>query len=338
MPCAPVPSNEAERLAALRSYRILNAEHDESLDAVCRIVCAVFDSPIALVSLSDANRQVFRGRVGLDADELARGLAPCAYAILGDTPLVIPDASQDARFVDNPLVLNPPNVRFYVGVPLLTPDRFALGTLCAIDSRAKTPSPSELKILADLGQTVMTIFNMRKAMSRAREFALTDTLTGLANRAGIMLELESYIEECAIKKTPFAILYIDVDDFKNINDTHGHAAGDDVLQLIGETMSRSVRKSDTAGRHGGDEFCILMSHCDRAEASRFAQRILDSLTSAVAARDYVVGFSIGLACFTRPPASVAEALLTADRLMYAAKHSGKNRIVSALPAGVGVAV
>jgi diguanylate cyclase (GGDEF)-like protein len=302
---------------------------------VCRVVSSVFHSPIALVSLSDTNRQFFKGKVGFDADELARELAPCRYAILGDEPLVVPDASLDPRFVDNPLVTNAPKVRFYVGAPLVTPDNYKLGTLCAIDVRTHAPTLEEVRALTDLSKTVMHMLNMRKAMTRARSFAMTDVLTGLANRAGIMLSLEDIITASKGSGSPFAILYLDVDNFKYVNDTRGHVAGDDVLQIIGEALSSTVRRDDTAGRLGGDEFAVLIPNCAPSESRALAERVMTNLTAAVKARRYPVGFSIGLAMFPTPPENVTEAFLVADRLMYAAKHGGKNRIVELSAASLG---
>jgi len=327
LPAAPLPSNEAERLAVLRSYDLLEGTQEECLDAVCRIVSTVFHCPIALVSISDRNRQFFKGKVGFDADELARELAPCRYAILGDEPLVVSDASQDPRFIDNPLVMYAPNIRFYVGAPLITPDNYKLGTLCAIDVRTHEPTVEELRVLTDLAKNVMHMLNMRKAMIRARGLAMTDVLTGLANRAGLMLSLEDIIVASRGSRSPFAILYLDVDNFKYVNDSRGHAAGDDVLQVIGETLESSVRHADIAGRLGGDEFAVLIPDCDATEAHELAQRVLASLTAVASANRYPVVFSIGLATFPTPPSDVTEAFFTADRLMYAAKRSGKNRIV-----------
>lgn len=335
MPAAPLPSNEADRLAALRSYHVLEGTHEENLDDVCRVVSSVFHSPIALVSLSDTNRQFFKGNVGFDADELARELAPCRYAILGDEPLVVRDATQDPRFVDNPLVVNAPNVRFYAGAPLVTPDNFKIGTLCAIDVRTHEPTTEEVRALTDLSKTVMHILNMRKAMIRARSFAMTDVLTGLANRAGILLSLEDIITASRGSGSPFAIVYLDVDNFKYVNDTRGHAAGDDVLQAIGETLATSIRRDDTAGRFGGDEFAVLIPDCDPSEARALAERVMKNLTAAMKAKRYPVGFSIGLAIFPTPPEDTTEAMLVADRLMYAAKHGGKNRIVELSAASIG---
>ncbi len=337
MPGAPIPSNEAERLLALRSYDVLAGKREESLDAICRVVSAIFGSSIALVSISDSNRQVVRGKVGSGPDELARELAPCAYAILGRDPMVVEDMSHDERFSDNPLIQEPNNVRFYIGAPLLTPDGLALGTLCAIDSSPQRPRPEQVGALANLASTVMTMLNMRKAMLRARNLALIDGLTGLANRSGLMLDLEAIIARSSHDGSPFAVLYLDIDNFKYINDSRGHAAGDELLRKVGIGLADSVREVDIPGRLGGDEFAVLIPQCDGADASKLAHRVFDSLTASVVCREAPVGFSIGVAVFSRPPSDAYEAFVIADRLMYAAKHAGKNRIVvlSASALGTG---
>jgi diguanylate cyclase (GGDEF)-like protein len=336
LPEAPLSPNEDDRLAALRGYDLLAGARDESLDALCRVVASIFNTQIALVSISDTNRQVIKGSVGFGADELARDLAPCAYAIQGESPMVVEDLSLDPRFADNPLVGEPHNLRFYVGAPLLTPDRMALGTLCAIDTRTHQPTPDQLAALTDLSHVVMALFNMRKAMSWTRNLALTDSLTGVANRAGLIMELEALIERRKYRESPFALIYLDIDNFKHINDTRGHTTGDEVLARIGATLRSCVRSVDLAGRLGGDEFAVLVPDCDENEAKRVANRIFSALGTIATRQHDPIHVSVGAASFPTPPANVNEALGIADRLMYAAKHAGKNRVVTGSIAELGI--
>src|SRR6266446_586258 len=118
---SPIPVNETERLAALRRYCVLDTAPESAFDRLTRVVAHVFRVPTVLVSLVESDRQWFKSRIGLDATETSRDV------------LIVPDATRDPRFADNPLVAGAPGLRFYAGAPLITADGFALGTLCAID-------------------------------------------------------------------------------------------------------------------------------------------------------------------------------------------------------------
>src|SRR4051794_6119309 len=145
-----VPANEAERLAALQALNILDTPPEERFDRITRVARCLFDVPIALITLVDATRQWFKSRQGLDVCETGREVSFCAHAILADEPLVVPDAVQDARFADNPLVTGEPYGRFYAGVPLHGAGAHRLGTLCLLDRRPRELSAAELQLLHDL--------------------------------------------------------------------------------------------------------------------------------------------------------------------------------------------
>lgn len=151
---AQEPDNEAERLAALRALAVLDTAPEERFDRLTRIAKAAFDVPIALVSLVDSNRQWFKSCIGVDVGETPRDQAFCAHAILGKTVFHIPDALQDERFADNPLVTGPARVRFYAGYPLTGPNGHALGTLCVIDTRPRRLDGEQIQLLQDLAALV----------------------------------------------------------------------------------------------------------------------------------------------------------------------------------------
>ena len=144
------PPNEAERLRRLRRFGILDTAPDPRFDRIARLAASLLDCPVALVSLVDERRQWFKARVGLDATETPREDAFCAHAILGDGLMVVPDATADQRFADNPLVTGEPNIRFYAGAPLWVAEGMAVGTLCVIDRKPLVLDEAGRRCLVDL--------------------------------------------------------------------------------------------------------------------------------------------------------------------------------------------
>ena len=161
---AALPENEIQRVLALHALDILDTEPEQVFDQLTQQASALFDVPIALISLVDSERQWFKSRHGLDTTETPRDQAFCAHAILYDDIFQVPDALKDARFADNPLVTGPPHVRFYAGAPLTLPDGSRAGTLCIMDHRPRALSKEQLGKLIELGKLAAThlVFNARR--------------------------------------------------------------------------------------------------------------------------------------------------------------------------------
>jgi PAS domain S-box-containing protein len=167
----PVPQNEAERLAALRECEVLDTESEAAFDDIARLAAYVCQTPVALVSLVDENRQWFKARVGLDSQETPRDVAFCAHAILRPDLFVVGDAARDPRFAANPLVTaEDPGVRFYAGAPLVTEDGHALGTLCVIDRVARDLTAEQREALRVLAHHASALLELRRR-ARALEAA-----------------------------------------------------------------------------------------------------------------------------------------------------------------------
>lgn len=156
----PLPHDEAERLTALRSLRILDTPREERFDCYTRLLAKLLDTPIALVSLVDSERQWFKSSVGVTVTETPREYAFCSHAIMEDKTFVIPNATNDWRFRDNPLVVSDANIRFYAGHPLHGPGGHRVGMLCAIDRRPRELSDHQREILQDLAAIVERELNL----------------------------------------------------------------------------------------------------------------------------------------------------------------------------------
>jgi GAF domain-containing protein len=179
---APIPPDERGRIEALRSLRILDTPPEERFDRITRMASRVLHVPIALVSLIDTDRQWFKSCIGLDVTEAPRGESICAHAIGDDRPFVIPDATADPRFADNPLVVGGPRIRFYAGQSLRSPDGHRVGTLCVFDREPRTPSDDELATLADLAAwTELELAAIEHDRARDTERRLMSLLAAMAD-------------------------------------------------------------------------------------------------------------------------------------------------------------
>ncbi|MDO6765957.1 sensor domain-containing diguanylate cyclase [Agarivorans sp. 1_MG-2023] len=315
MQAPSTPVNEDSRLKSLKELDILDTQPEERFDRITRMAKRLFDVPIALVSLVDENRQWFKSCFGVDASETPRDISFCGHAILGDETFQIEDALSDPRFADNPLVTGYPNIRFYAGHPLSTPDGEKIGTLCIIDTKPKSLSADDLIALDDLAVMV-------EQELAALQLASTDELTCISNRRGFMKLADYSYAMCRRQKISLAIAYMDLDQFKPINDEHGHAEGDRALKLFAEQMCGSFRESDLFARMGGDEFVVLFTDTEAADAKEILQRFAADLEAAAEENKlaYKLRFSFGLldVDFAAFP-SIESALEQADQLMYQQK-------------------
>jgi diguanylate cyclase (GGDEF)-like protein len=310
-----IPHNEIQRLTTLKSLEVLDTPPEERFDRVTRMARRMFGVPVALVSLVDENRQWFKSRAGLDAAETPRNISFCGHAILGDEIFLIPDALDDPRFADNPLVTGAPYVRFYVGCPLRAANGDKIGTLCLLDIQPRNFDQDDRSALRDLASMVEDELN-------AFQTATTYELTHLSNRRGF-LQLARYgLNFCTRHHQPAALAFIDLDRFKPINDRYGHAEGDRALAAFAEVMRASFRSTDLCARLGGDEFVVLLTGANKAEAEVVIQKFCLQLHdfNVSARRGYELAFSYGVEEFQPNAPQTVEVLLAAgDAHMYAIK-------------------
>ncbi|WP_341304527.1 sensor domain-containing diguanylate cyclase [Pseudomonas sp. TMP25] len=332
------PNDEVLRQQALDNHELLDTPADPYLDTLVRVVREIFSVKTVLISLVDHDRQWFKARIGLDANETPRTVSFCAHAILGKQAFIVEDAHNDLRFHDNPLVTNNPHVRFYAGQPLFSEEGQALGTLCLIDPAPQKLTDKQQRLFADMAVLVEGYLKLRNvsqqtaqlraALSREQRKVLLDPLTQLWNRAGLNHFLPLQEQQADDLGLQLGVLFCDLDYFKKINDSYGHAAGDQALWQAARRISAAVRPQDIVTRSGGEEFVVLLQVHDQHELLQIAERVSHAIRQQpleIDSQPLNLTISIG-AALRRPQEQPTETLKRADQALYHAKGGGRNRV------------
>lgn len=315
--------DEEGRLAALRRYDLTNTMGDGPAPEVVELVQQILDVPAAAITLLDAETEWLRSARGVAAESIRREDGFCDETIRQYGPMNVPDAADDWRFAASPLVTGEPHVRSYIGAPLTTPDGYNIGALCAFDVRPREFSDRELQIVAKLAQLVMEHLELR-------QIARQDAMTGALTRGGFLAEVEKEFQRAVRYDRPSALVMIDVDNFRDINDRYGHPAGDAVLVSIAAACMGTMRRSDIFGRIGGEEFGLLLPETGPEEAAEAAERIRrivsDTIVEAGGNAAIKATVSLGVAPIPAASEGAATWLSEADIALYEAKQFGRNRV------------
>ncbi|PTE10212.1 sensor domain-containing diguanylate cyclase [Mesorhizobium helmanticense] len=311
---------EAARLQALDRFDILDTPREASFDRITRLIRTVLDVPIAIVSVIDRHRQWYKACEGLSTGEAERKDTFCRHTVLMDGPLIVRDATKDPRFADNPHVRNDPHIRFYAGVPLRTRDGHNIGSVCAIGYKPREFGSLETAILQDFSDLVMDQLEMR-------QHASSDALTGVLSRRAFMEQGRRAFALAKRQRFDLSCIVFDVDHFKSVNDTFGHAVGDEVLSGVARRCGAALRDVDIFGRVGGEEFAILM-YSSRKGALESAERLrgaIEAMKLAHGTVEIAVTASLGVAPLDSTISSLHDLIERADTAMYSSKHAGRNR-------------
>lgn len=335
----PLPANEEARLESLRRMALLDTPDEAAFDRVTRMAQRLFDVPIALISLVDANRQWFKSCVGLPGRETSREISFCGHAILQDDLFVVPDAAGDPRFFDNPLVSGEPRIRFYAGRVLRNAEGFAMGTLCLIDRVPREFPPDDREALRDLGAWAELAMVTRELgavqrqmlaeLDAARTASLVDPMLNVWNRRAIDDMLQRELSLSIREGSPLCLLMIDFDHFKSVNDRFGHPVGDAVLREGARRIRSALRGYDVLGRFGGEEFIVLLPQTAFQDAVIVAERVRRAVAEspfAIGERHVPVTVSIGVGGMVAGTPAAAELIEAADRALYRAKAQGRDQV------------
>lgn len=351
---APLPKNELLRLKALQEYAVMDSTAEQAYDDIVRLAAFICKTPMAYVGFIDSDRQWFKAKVGLEASQVPRETTFCNHAILKPSEvMVIPDASRDVRFATHPAVTADQGVRFYVGVPLVTPTGEALGTLCAVDYTPRQLEPEQIEIMRILSRQVIAQLELRRSIAvlesgitereqyveqlvqhqQTLEVAqvqleiqsVTDSLTGVKNRRAFNISLDEEFARAQRQHSPLSLVMLDVDWFKHFNDSFGHPAGDEALRAVAKIMQQNVRPYDVVARYGGEEFAAILPATGREGALVIAERCRRAIQSAVWPHRAVTA-SLGVATLSADMVSSLDLLTKADKALYQSKQGGRNRI------------
>lgn len=211
-----------------------------------------------------------------------------------------------------------------------TAGAFAVAALATVLAAAAAPEEPVLGVLLTAalhGATAWVMSTLRVGFDRERRLARTDALTGAPNRRAFEEGARAAVRAHLRGARPLTAVVIDLDGFKQVNDTMGHDAGDEVLRAVAAALTRTVRTSDLVARYGGDEFAVILANTDAVGANALLPRLHEALDGAMARRGWPITFSIGAVSFERPPRSERHLMRIVDARMYEAKHGGKNRLL-----------
>lgn len=331
---APVPGSshapgpvrgvgDPRRLAAVAAAELYGHAGDHDLDAVVatlRLGCHV---PIAVVNIVRPGSQTYPAEIGVDSEctIVPDSLSFCAEVVDTGAALTVADAGSHPVYADNPLVVGG-IVGAYAGVPLVD-DGAVLGSVAMFDTVARAFTSDELELLAHQAQLASSVLALRRT-------SRTDALTGLPNRTLFDDRLALAVARLERRDALLAVMFLDLDGFKRLNDIRGHGAGDHVLAEVARRFGEALRPTDTLARIGGDEFVAV---CEDLATAEDAEQVADRLIATV--KDGLeldgdpvsVGVSVGIAVTGDADVDVAALMRAADRAMYRAKRRAGSAFV-----------
>ncbi|MDQ2078447.1 sensor domain-containing phosphodiesterase [Marinimicrobium sp. ABcell2] len=278
-----IPADEEERLEELRGLNLLGVAADERFDRYTALVANLFEFPVVLITLIDANRQWFKSACGWSFRETTRDVSFCAHAINEPEVMVIPDACKDERFAGNPLVTGPPYIRFYAGAQVHGPSGKTLGTLCLIDHKPRTFDDCQIWRLRQFANLVESEIRHKNDLQQVRasvEFsAYYDPLTRLPNRRLLTDRLTQLLALSQASERQLAVLLMNVAGLRLVNQSLGTEAGDELLAQVADRLRDVCPGGGTVARLQADEFVMVVPNLaeDANDIDQVADRVRGEL-------------------------------------------------------------
>jgi diguanylate cyclase (GGDEF)-like protein len=314
----PISQAQGRRLTVVGELGLLDRVGDPVLTSLTRLAQTVTGAASAAVHVFDAESQHRIAAVGAPLVDHPAPDSMCRLVVEGEARIVTQDATADVRFEYSSFVKDPvAPVRFYASLPLRSGGGVVVGTLCAFDSEIRELDAEQVARLEDIAQLACSHIELMRIATELGKAATLDPLTGAVNRVIFDDRLAQALARRRRRGTPVIVALIDLDDFKAINDTHGHGCGDAALQWVARRLRESVRSEDTVGRIGGDEFAVVAE-----VGSGDFGRLLQKLHQAAEGFEPALRFSVG-AVIADDQDDVESLLRRADQAMYADKLDRK---------------
>jgi len=332
---------ETLRLAALRAGDLFNTPLETRFNRLARLVRRALNTQASSISLFDGDREWIKASDGTDWPQLQQTPTLGAVLARGGLPIVVDDTHEQGATREHPVVTQFPNIRFCAAFPLLGPNNELAGVVAAYDCTPRRPADESLHVLADIGQLAQRELSisegagaqeqlLRKLTSARRE-ALIDELTRVWNRRGGLQLLEDAIADCATHAKGLGVCIADLDRFKELNDRHGHQAGDVLLRKAASILVDSVRPADVVARLGGEEFLLVIPDVRAEELSTVMERVRQRIGAMpLRTRTAMARMTISVGGCLHAPSDSATAddlLRRADDALYRAKAAGRDVVV-----------
>lgn len=339
----PRPRFSQLRQEVEQRYRILEGSGASDTNYLARTVALAFGTPMVFVALNERYRQWFSSQHGVLPKHRDSVYTLCSLATLADGAFQVEDLAADPYFTRDFALPPGLDVTFFAGVPLADPDGKRFGTLCLLDPKSRCLDERGMRLLTSFGHLISTEICIRSAARYAvrdlieieedkcklYDLAMTDPLTSALNRRAFFHFGDREVKRAGRHGTALTAVMFDIDHFKQVNDTYGHAAGDEVISRLARLVIRDVREEDYVGRMGGEEFCLLLPETSYLDAVRLGNRLRLQVKREVFlgnGEPFGITISLGVSSVLPGEKDLGAVLDRADRALYRSKRNGRDRV------------